>query len=734
MNRGKGTKRLIRGTTTSVRSKETRNKLEPAAAHGMAERQGPAGKDPSGRERGRLGRRLPPAEVNMTANRSIVKFGREVCGNFEAAEAREWLVTNGMGGYASGTIAGNMTRRYHGLLIAALRPPVGRTHLVASLDEIVRYAGAEYPLATHQWASGAVDPKGFLSVESFRLEGMTPVWTYALADALLEKRVWMRQGENTTYIEYTLVRGSGPVEMELKALVNYRDFHASTHAGDWRMRIDLVENGVMIVAFDGAVPFYLKCAGASCEPRHEWYRNCFLPVERERGLDDHEDHLFSAVFRSKLNVGGNVTLVATTEAKTALDGEAARAARSEHEAMLLEAWRVGNEKYAAECPSWQSQLVLAADQFIVKRSLPDQPDGRSIIAGYHWFGDWGRDAMIALPGLTLTTGRTDVARQVLLAFSRYVDGGMLPNNFPDAGGKPEYNSVDAALWYFEAVRQYFAVTRDKKTLDQLFPVLAGMIDAHVEGTRYNIRVDPADALLYAGGPGVQLTWMDAKVGDSVVTPRTGKPVEVNALWINALEAIAEFARLLGKPGGGYEKLSAKAKQGFQKFWNAERECCFDVIDAPGIGNDATLRPNQIFSVSLPVSPLTEEQQKAVVDVCAQHLLTSYGLRSLEPAAPGYQGHYSGGPRDRDTAYHQGTVWGWLLGPFVLAHLRVYGEPAEAMRFLEPLGIAVHMYGLGTLGEIFEGEAPFTPHGCIAQGWTVGEVLRALQEIQRSSGT
>jgi glycogen debranching enzyme len=209
---------------------------------------------------------------------------------------------------------------------------------------------------------------------------------------------------------------------------------------------------------------------------------------------------------------------------------------------------------------------------------------------------------------------------------------------------------------------------------------------------------------------------------------------VNALWINALEAIAEFARLLGKPGGGYEKLSAKAKQGFQKFWNAERECCFDVIDAPGIGNDATLRPNQIFSVSLPVSPLTEEQQKAVVDVCAQHLLTSYGLRSLEPAAPGYQGHYSGGPRDRDTAYHQGTVWGWLLGPFVLAHLRVYGEPAEAMRFLEPLGIAVHMYGLGTLGEIFEGEAPFTPHGCIAQGWTVGEVLRALQEIQRSSGT
>jgi predicted glycogen debranching enzyme len=666
----------------------------------------------------------------MAANDATVKFGREVCGNFEAAETREWLVTNGIGGFASGTIAGSMTRRYHGLLVAALRPPVGRTHLVAGLDEAVRYGGAEYPLATHHWASGAIDPKGFQNIESFRLDGMTPVWTYALADALLEKRVWMRQGENTTYIQYRLIRGSASLEMELKTLVNYRDFHSSTHAGDWRMKIEPVENGVVIQAFDGATPFYLKCAGASCEPRHEWYRDCFLPVEKERGLDDHEDHLFAAVFRTKLKVGANITFAATTEAKAMLDGEAARAKRREHEAMLMKDWQAEKQKCDAECPSYLPQLVLAADQFIVKRSLPEQPDGRSIIAGYHWFGDWGRDAMIALPGLTLATGRADVARQILLAFAGYVDGGMLPNNFPDAGGKPEYNTVDAALWYFEAVRQYFAATRDAKTLERLFPVLAGMIDAHVEGTRYNIHVDPPDGLLYAGGPGVQLTWMDAKVGDWVVTPRIGKPVEVNALWINALETIAGFARLLGRPSGGYEKLSAKAQKHFQKFWNAERDCCFDVIDAPGIGNDAALRPNQIFSVSLPVSPLTEEQQKSVVDVCAQHLLTSYGLRSLEPGEPGYQGHYSGGPRDRDAAYHQGTVWGWLLGPFVLAHLRVYGDRTEAMRFLEPLGISVHMYGLGTLGEIFEGGAPFTPHGCIAQAWTVGEVLRAVREIRK----
>jgi predicted glycogen debranching enzyme len=658
-----------------------------------------------------------------------IKFGREVCGNLDAAEAREWIVTNGIGGFASGTVAGCVTRRYHGLLVAALQPPVGRYQLVVGFNEVARYADAEYPLATHQWASGAVDPKGFLNIESFRLDGMTPVWTYALADALLEKRVWMRHGENTTYVEYTLLRGTGAIDLELKALVNYRDFHASTHAGDWKIKIGVVEDGVQIVAFDGATPFYLKCAAATCEPRHEWYRNCFLPVEKERGLDDQEDHLFAALFRTTLKVGASVAFVASTESGAALDGAAARAESSHREAGVVESWRVEAEKLGGDYPSWLPQLVLAADQFIVKRSLPAHPDGRSIIAGYHWFGDWGRDTMIALPGLTLATGRADVARQILLAFAEYVDGGMLPNNFPDAGGKPQYNSVDAALWFFEAVRQYFAATKDGRTLLQLFPILGEMIDAHVKGTRYDIHVDPADGLLYAGVPGVQLTWMDAKVGDTVVTPRTGKAVEVNALWINALETMAEFARLLARPGGGYEKLSAKAQKNFQRFWNEDRGCCFDVIDVPGMGNDASLRPNQLFAVSLPVTPLTEDQQKSVVDVCAQHLLTSYGLRSLAPKEPGYQGHYAGGPRDRDAAYHQGTVWGWLLGPFVLAHLRVYGDQVEAMRFLEPLGISVHMYGLGTLGEIFEGEAPFTPHGAIAQAWTVGEVLRAMREIQ-----
>jgi len=662
------------------------------------------------------------------SDQAEVQFGREICGDLAAAESREWLVTNGTGGYASGTIAGSQTRRYHGLLIAALQPPVGRKQLVSTFDEFIHYAGADFSLATHRWASGAVDPNGFLNLESFCLEGTQPVWTYALADALLEKRVWMRQGENTTYIQYTLLRGSSAIEMELKALVNYRDYHSLTQAGDWRMEIVPVQYGVKVQAFEGATPFYLKSAAASSEPRHEWYRGCYFGEETARGLDDREDRLFAALFRAKLAVGSSVTFVATTEAAASLDGETARAEHANHEVKLFQHWQEKNAALAEEAPSWLWQLILAADQFIVKRSLPEEPGGRSVIAGYHWFGDWGRDTMIALPGLTLSTGRADVAKQILLAFSRYVDTGMLPNNFPDAGGQPEYNTVDAAFWYFESIRQYFEATNDLVTLQKLFPVLAAMIDAHVKGTRYNIHVDPADGLVYAGGPGVQLTWMDAKIGDWVVTPRTGKPVEINALWINALEIMVKFARWLGSPDESYEKLSARAKNNFQKFWNAESGCCYDVIDSPGIGNDASLRPNQIFSVSLPVSPLSFGQQKTVVDLCARRLLTSYGLRSLAPGEPGYTGHYGGSPRDRDAAYHQGAVWGWLLGPFALAHYRIYHDREAALRFLEPLGRQICSNGLGTLSEIFDGDAPHTPRGCIAQAWTVAEVLRAWTEI------
>jgi predicted glycogen debranching enzyme len=659
-----------------------------------------------------------------------VQFGREVCGDLDTAESREWLVTNGLGGYASGTVAGTSTRKYHGLLIAALQPPVKRTLLVNGLDESVRYLGTTYSLATNRWKSGFVSPNGYSQIESFHLEGSKPVWRYAMADALVEKRIWMRQGENTTYVQFSLLRGAAPVEIDGKVLVNYRDFHCTTQAQDWQMRIEPVEHGLRVQTFDAARPFYLKSAAAVWTPEHEWYRDFSLPEERSRGLDDHEDRLYAAQFRFQLRLGESVTLVFSTTENASLDGELAHTVQTDHEWKLFHAWQARHGQTCAapaeDEPGWLWQLVLAADQFLVQRTFPDQSSGWSVIAGYPWFSDWGRDAMIALPGLTLCLGKPDIARNLLFSFAHYVSDGLLPNNFPDSGVAPEYNSADATLWLFEALRQYFEATSDLDLIHELFPVLAGIIDAHVRGTRYNIKVDPADALLSAGNAEVQLTWMDAKIGDWVVTPRTGKPVEINALWINALHSMAEFARLLVRPSDGYKRLAEKATPNFQKFWNADRNCCYDVIDTPTGEKDASLRPNQIFAVSLPISALSRQQQKAVVEIIAEQLLTSHGLRSLGPFESAYKGKYAGGPRERDSAYHQGTVWGWLLGPFALAHYRVYQDAAMAQSFLEPLGRTINSGGLGTLGEVFGGDPPFPAGGCIAQAWTVAEVFRAWQ--------
>jgi predicted glycogen debranching enzyme len=661
-----------------------------------------------------------------------VQFGREVCGDLEKAEGREWLVTNGLGGYASGTVAGTATRRYHGLLVAALQPPGKRTVLVNGTDESVRYLEATHSLATNRWTSGFISPNGYLQIESFHLEGTKPVWRYALADALLEKRVWMKQGENTTYVQYKLVRASAPIELESKVLVTYREFHSTTYSHKEPLRVEPIRQGLRVVAFDGAIPFYLMGSGASWTAQNEWYRDYFLPAERARGLDDSEDRFYAAQFQSRLQVGESLTIVLSTEERTDLDGEQVRSLRSDHDWKLFQGWQAQHARNCASAPDdepgWLWQLVLAADQFIARRSFPGRGESKTVIAGYPWFSDWGRDTMIALPGLTLSTGRPEIARDVLLGYAGLVDQGMLPNTFPDAGEAPEYNTVDATLWFFEAARKYFEATQDLSFVQELFPTLASIIDFHVRGTRYNIRVDPSDALLSAGTPEVQLTWMDAKVGDWVVTPRTGKAVEINALWINALHTAANFAHVLLQPSEGYQRLAEKATRNFQKFWNSERQCCFDVIDTPSAVHDPAIRANQIFAVSLPVSPLTTDQQRGIVDIVAQQLLTSHGLRSLAPSEPGYKGHYAGGPRERDSAYHQGTVWGWLLGPFALAHYRVYHDATEAQSYLEPLGRAITSYGLGTLAEIFDGEAPFTPVGAIAQAWTVGELFAAWQTL------
>lgn len=659
-----------------------------------------------------------------------IKLSQEICGDLDIAASREWLVTNGIGGYASGTVAGVLTRRYHGLLIAALNPPLGRTLLLTKLDETVGYGEQIYSLYTNRWKDGTVEPHGYHLIEDFSLDGTIPVWTYACADAIVEKRICMQQGANTTYIQYKLHRATQPLKLSIKALVNYRDYHGNTHGNGWRMNVEPVTKGVRITANLDAIPFYLLSEQATLITAHDWYYGFDLAVERRRGLSDVEDHLHIATFEATLNLGESITLVASTEEKPDLNGETAQKLQHAHEQKLIELWQ-GNYSFNTDDLAWIKQLVLAADQFIVNRPVTDNPDGRTIIAGYHWFGDWGRDTMISLSGLTLATGRPEIARSILLTFARYVDQGMLPNRFPDAGEQPEYNTVDATLWYFEAIRAYYNVTEDEDLLKELFPILADIIQWHCRGTRYNIHIDSADGLLYAGETGVQLTWMDAKVGDWVVTPRIGKPIEVNALWYNALRTMAKFARQISQPHQEYDVMADRILASFSRFWNQDTGYCYDVLDGAN-GHDPTLRPNQIFAVSLPDSPLTRMQQKAVVQVCQRELLTPYGLRtasrissrSLSPDHPQYKGYYGGDQLQRDGAYHQGTVWGWLLGPFVVAHLRVYGDHNQAREFLQPMAHHLIDHGIGSLSEIFDGDAPHTPRGCIAQAWTVAEILRA----------
>jgi predicted glycogen debranching enzyme len=547
----------------------------------------------------------------------------------------------------------------------------------------------------------------------------------------------MQQGANTTYVRYTLSRATQSLTLTLKVLVNYRDYHSDTHSNGWQMQVEPLAGAdgqpcVRIIAEPNATPFYLSINRGIATPAHNWHCNFDLAIERHRGLSDSEDHLHAATFEVTLDPGESVVFVASTDPPTNLDGAEALKLRHSQEQNLINLWKLDRAKtinHSQDRPAWIEQLVLAADQFIVDRPLPNTPNGKTIIAGYHWFGDWGRDTMISLPGLTIATGRSKIARSILRTFAKYVDQGMLPNRFPDAGDVPEYNTVDATLWYFEAIRSYYDAIADDDLLEELFPVLADMIDWHCRGTRYNIHLDASDGLLYAGAAGVQLTWMDAKVGDWVVTPRIGKPIEVNALWYCALRSMAKFARQLAKPYKEYEAIADRALIKFPRFWNTDTGYCYDVLDSPD-GDDASLRPNQIFAVSLPgigakgYAPLlTNIQQRGVVDTCGRSLLTSYGLRSLAPSHFQYQGHYGGNQFQRDGAYHQGTTWGWLLGSFVMAHLQVYGDRTRARQFLEPMGHHLLAHGLGTCSEIFDGNAPMTPRGCIAQAWTVAEVLR-----------
>ena len=663
--------------------------------------------------------------MNREVSPDAIDVGREAYPDVDTAEAREWLVTNGIGGYASATIAGSLTRRYHGLLVAALEPPVKRTLLVTKIDETATYRANATELATNRWASGALAPQGYRTIERFRLEGTTPVWTFAVDDALLEKRVWMEHGRNITYVEYRVVRASATLALALRVFVNYRDFHGTTHAGAWQMRARVEGPGVRIVAYDGAMPIWIVADRGTIAPDHTWYLGFALPREAERGLESVEDHLLAATFDVEVDAAHDrVTLALAGERDAPEIDPSVLESRGARDRALLDAARPTLAPGGA-MPGWIEQLVLAADQFVVARPLPGDPGATSIVAGYHWFGDWGRDTMIALPGIALATGRPRIAATILRTFARFVDGGMLPNYFPDAGSPAEYNTVDAALWFVEAVRVYDAATNDPTLARDLAPVLASIVDAYERGTRFHIGVDAADGLVFSGEPGVQLTWMDAKVGDWVVTPRIGKAVEVNALWYNALRILEAFATRANDAASErrFAALAARAEVGFERFWDATGARCFDVIDGP-VGNDATLRPNQLFAASLPYSPFSLERRRAIVDACGARLVTSYGLRSLDRDDPAYRGHYAGDVLARDSAYHQGTVWGWLIGPWVAALLRCGISREVARSYLEPYRHQIQRYGVGTLAEIADADAPFAPNGAIAQAWTVANVLDA----------
>lgn len=653
------------------------------------------------------------------------RVGREVCGDLRVAQAREWLVTNGRGGYASGTIAGALTRRYHGLLVAALAPPVERRLVVAKCEIDILYDGARYALATNCWVDGDVAPQGYRLCESFALVDGVPTWTYACGDALIEQSIAMPRDRDSTAVALRVVRARSALTLTGRILVADRDHHggALPAPAEFSVTCDSSNGATIRLPLCGRT-LYADAPDACFEAASERYTGFALAREAERGLQAVDDYAYLLRFTQELAPGTSGGCVVSLDA----------ASPDLPQAIVERAAGEYRARVASQPTPLLGRLAAAADAFIVRRDAVSGA-GTTVIAGYHWFADWGRDTMIALPGLTLRTGRPQVAREILLTFSRAVDGGMLPNRFPDDGSPPEYNTVDAALWFIDAVRAYVAATGDAGFLSDVFPALEAIVDGYAGGTRFGIRLD-GDGLITAGVPGVQLTWMDARVGDVVVTPRIGKPIEINALWYAGLRALETLAPLAGRSATRYAQLAASCAAGFTRFWNPQRGFCFDVLDGPG-GNDPALRPNQLFALALHAGLFDAGRARAIVDACARELVTSHGLRTLAPSDPAYRGAYGGDPLARDGAYHQGTVWPWLMGPFVRAHLAVYGDIALARTFVAPLVDALGAYGLGTLAEIFEGDPPHAPRGAIAQAWSIAELITALTDIDayalRSNG-
>lgn len=642
----------------------------------------------------------------------MISFSEEITADFRESSGREWLETNGIGGFASGTISGAGTRRYHGLLTAATRPPLGRVRMLTKTEEAMIVDGIHYELSSNRYP-GAVHPEGFRYIKRFRLDPF-PIWTYEAAGTVLEKRVFMPHGRNAVVCRWTLLQGPAKTRLEVRPLISFVDYHQLQRENNHlATAYEAGEGLVAMRPYDDLPELFVNHNAREVRATGDWYRNFEYAIEAERGFDFKED-LYQP-FALLFDLASPANFIASTERFDTNDAAKLEIAETKRRKALVKCAKAKTE--------FHKQLVLAADQFIVSRGK-----GQTVIAGYPWFSDWGRDTMISLPGLTLAAGRADIARSIILEFAEHVSEGMLPNRFPDAGETPEYNTVDATLWYFEAIRAYAAATGDLDVVqEELYPLLADIIAWHMRGTRYGIRVD-TDGLLMAGEPGVQLTWMDAKVGEKVITPRTGKSVEIQALWYNALRIMEDLAERFGHDDDRerFEAMADLAKLSFNGlFWNDREQCLFDVVENGS--RDASVRPNQVFAISLSYPVLDRGRWADVMTKLRDELLTPVGLRSLSPRDARYVPRYQGSPIERDSAYHQGTVWAWLIGPFIDAYRKTFeNEEEEVARMLAGFEAHLAEAGLGQISEIFDSDPPHAPRGCPAQAWSVSEVLRVLR--------
>jgi predicted glycogen debranching enzyme len=652
----------------------------------------------------------------------------------------EWLVANALGGYASGTVLGPPTRRYHGLLVAALPAPLGRLVVLNHLREIIIAPdGREADL---QAAVGDVHDARPEALCEFRLENGLPVWRYRTPFAAVEKKLVVPHMQNTVHVVYR-VTGGERLTLQLRPYVSFRPLE---HPVDEPLSEPYVITAIddRYALEDGSHKTVLRLRMTHANARFTLERSMTPDVwfasEAARGYPAKGALWTPGLFHVALSCGEGVALTASTESWDVL------AAQEPHEALAAEHGR-RQRLLARAAPQAQgdlaAELVLAADQFVITpagrseenaRARAAGDEVRTVIAGYHWFTDWGRDTMISLEGLTLTTGRYEEAGYILRTFARYVRDGLIPNMFPEGRSEGLYHTADATLWFFHALSRYLAATGDRLTLFTILPRLVDIIEHHVRGTRFGIGVDPADGLLREGEEGYQLTWMDAKVGDWVVTPRRGKAVEINALWYNALRLLEQWLGDIGD-GAKAQRLAAHAEQARvsfnRRYWYAEGGYLYDVIDGPG-GNDASCRPNQIFAIALDHPVLEPSRWGSVFGVVRERLLTPVGLRSLAPGSPEYKSRYDGDLRARDAAYHQGTVWAWLIGPYVDAWLRVVpGAHADAHRLLHGFKLQLDQACVGSISEIFDAEPVYTPRGCIAQAWSVAEVLRGLVKTSRA---